>query len=258
MKRKNIVKWVISIFMILFALTAFGNSGGFLAGIVFLALAVFVNPIFTAFLEKRDITVKKTITIPATIVAFCIGCIMVPTSEKEATEVEAAQISAMEKAEFTPETSTAENIIISRNMPIEQEEPEQGQDIQDQIMLETAELESVMPEKAEQEQTIEEEVDKERAAQEKAEQEKVAQEKIVQEKAEQSSGNISKSSSGSSSQSVTVPTSEDKEGDLVWVPTKGGTKYHSKASCSNMKDPMQVTKEHAEANGYTPCKKCYK
>jgi len=44
---------------------------------------------------------------------------------------------------------------------------------------------------------------------------------------------------------------------LVWVPTNGGTKYHSSAGCSKMKDPKQVSKETAEENGYTPCKRCY-
>ncbi len=56
---------------------------------------------------------------------------------------------------------------------------------------------------------------------------------------------------------ITVPEQADTEGDLVWVPKNGGTKYHSKQSCSGMKDPIQVTKEHAEENGYTPCKRCY-
>lgn len=56
--------------------------------------------------------------------------------------------------------------------------------------------------------------------------------------------------------SVTVPDAETGE-DLVWVPVNGGTKYHSYKGCSNMEDPIQVTKETAEANGYTPCKRCY-
>lgn len=67
-------------------------------------------------------------------------------------------------------------------------------------------------------------------------------------------GNSSSSSAGGS---VTVPKKEDTQGNLVWVPTKGGKKYHSKSSCSSMDNPMQVTIEHAEANGYTPCKRCY-
>ncbi len=43
---------------------------------------------------------------------------------------------------------------------------------------------------------------------------------------------------------------------MVWIP-KSGTKYHSSASCSNMKDPTQVTKSEAEAKGYGPCSRCH-
>lgn len=60
----------------------------------------------------------------------------------------------------------------------------------------------------------------------------------------------------SSTNSVTVPQAET-QGYLVWVPVNGGTKYHTNASCSNMKDPIQVSKETAVANGYEPCKRCY-
>ena len=63
--------------------------------------------------------------------------------------------------------------------------------------------------------------------------------------------------SSSSSASVTVPKQEDTVGNLVWVPVNGGTKYHKTSGCSNMKNPMQVTVEHAKSNGYTACKKCY-
>ena len=44
---------------------------------------------------------------------------------------------------------------------------------------------------------------------------------------------------------------------LVWIPTNGGTKYHSKSSCSNMDNPQQVTLSEAQARGFTACKRCY-
>lgn len=44
--------------------------------------------------------------------------------------------------------------------------------------------------------------------------------------------------------------------DMVWIP-KTGSKYHSSSSCSNMKNPSQVTKSEAINSGYEPCKKCY-
>lgn len=62
---------------------------------------------------------------------------------------------------------------------------------------------------------------------------------------------------GNSEPSVIVPSQADTEGNLVWVPTNGGKKYHSYAGCSGMENPIQVTLEHAEANGYTPCKRCH-
>ena len=44
---------------------------------------------------------------------------------------------------------------------------------------------------------------------------------------------------------------------MVWIPTKGGKKYHTYAGCSNMKDPEYVTQSEAESRGFTPCKKCH-
>ena len=56
------------------------------------------------------------------------------------------------------------------------------------------------------------------------------------------------------------PTAEttQEETDMVWIPTKGGKKYHKKSTCRNMIDPDEVTIEEAEELGFTPCKKCYK
>ncbi len=48
----------------------------------------------------------------------------------------------------------------------------------------------------------------------------------------------------------------DTQETMVWIP-KTGSKYHSKSTCSNMKDSTQVTQSEAEALGYEPCKKCY-
>lgn len=45
-------------------------------------------------------------------------------------------------------------------------------------------------------------------------------------------------------------------GDYVWIPNSGH-KYHSKPSCSGMKNPSKVTKEEAIQMGFEPCKKCY-
>ena len=60
---------------------------------------------------------------------------------------------------------------------------------------------------------------------------------------------ISKLSENPPQDSVNNPT-------MVWIPTNGGTKYHTISNCSNMDNPSQVTKEHAERLGYAPCQRC--
>lgn len=52
-----------------------------------------------------------------------------------------------------------------------------------------------------------------------------------------------------------TPTPTQSE-TMVWIPSSG-SKFHSNPSCSNMKNPSEVTKAQAEAKGYTACKKCW-
>lgn len=57
--------------------------------------------------------------------------------------------------------------------------------------------------------------------------------------------------------SVQVPDVPQIGENMVWIPVNGGKKYHLDKTCSGMVDPMQTTKEQAEKNGFTPCKKCF-
>lgn len=57
-------------------------------------------------------------------------------------------------------------------------------------------------------------------------------------------------------ESIIAATQEPTE-QLVWIPTNGGTKYHSKSTCSSMIDPMQVTISEAIALNFDPCGRCY-
>lgn len=47
------------------------------------------------------------------------------------------------------------------------------------------------------------------------------------------------------------------QGQMVWIPTNGGTKYHRTSDCSGMINPSHVSIENAQAQGFEPCKKCY-
>lgn len=53
-----------------------------------------------------------------------------------------------------------------------------------------------------------------------------------------------------------VPDTDDKEAITVWV-SSTGKKYHSDPSCSNMKNPKEMTLKRAEYEGYSPCKNCH-
>ena len=55
-----------------------------------------------------------------------------------------------------------------------------------------------------------------------------------------------------------IDNTEISDNDMVWIPTKGGKKYHKTSDCSNMIEPQNVTKTEAENQGFTACKRCYK
>lgn len=52
-------------------------------------------------------------------------------------------------------------------------------------------------------------------------------------------------------------TTTEAQEEYVWIPQSGKGKYHSRSSCSNMKNPQQVTLSEAESRGLDPCKRCY-
>lgn len=55
----------------------------------------------------------------------------------------------------------------------------------------------------------------------------------------------------------TDPSYQESASSMVWIPTNGGTKYHSHSGCSNMKNPQEVLLSKAKQLGFTPCKRCY-
>ena len=99
-------------------------------------------------------------------------------------------------------------------------------------------------------------VSKEQTTQSVANTEKVTKEKnteAVTEKTEAAAPQVEEKQ-----QAVEEPVVSNNSGSstMVWIP-KSGKKYHRSSSCSNMKNPSQVTIEKAQSLGYTPCSKCY-
>ena len=69
------------------------------------------------------------------------------------------------------------------------------------------------------------------------------------------------SSGPSSNTTSSKPSNEQNSnsgsnGNMVWIP-KTGSKYHSYAGCSNMKNPKHVSMSDAIEMGYGRCKKCW-
>lgn len=56
-------------------------------------------------------------------------------------------------------------------------------------------------------------------------------------------------------QEAAAQTQQPQE-QMVWI-SQSGSKYHSNSSCSNMKNPTQITISEAQDRGLEPCKKCY-
>ena len=72
-----------------------------------------------------------------------------------------------------------------------------------------------------------------------------------------SAGSVQTTACTPSTAAVQTTAASKKTEEMVWIPTHGGKKYHSKSTCSNMKDPEKVTLSQAKEKGFTACKKCY-
>lgn len=83
-------------------------------------------------------------------------------------------------------------------------------------------------------------------AEEKARAEQEAAEKAAAEQA---------AAQAQAEQKAAAQTQQPQE-QMVWV-SQSGSKYHSNSSCSNMKNPTQITISEAQNQGLEPCKKCY-
>ena len=70
------------------------------------------------------------------------------------------------------------------------------------------------------------------------------------------SDNTSQAKAPAQTEPTTQPPAQPGNTETVWI-SATGKKYHRKSSCSNMKNPSQISKSDAISRGYEPCKKCY-
>ena len=100
---------------------------------------------------------------------------------------------------------------------------------------------------------------KEQEAKEKAEREKAEKEAKAKAKEEARQESYSNSNSSNSKSTDNTSNSDNKPiGAMVWR-TRTGKKYHSTNHCgrTNSANATEITLKEAEAEGLTPCSKCY-
>lgn len=97
--------------------------------------------------------------------------------------------------------------------------------------------------------------DKAAIAKAKAEAEAQAQ-KEVEEKARAEQEAAEQAAAHAQAEQEAAAQTNQPQEQMVWV-SQSGSKYHSNSSCSNMKNPTQITISEAQNQGLEPCKKCY-
>jgi len=216
----SIIRWIISILMILFAVVSFSAKGGFVSGFLFLLVAAIANPIVTGILKKNKIRFKKVVLITSSLIFFIAGVLTSPSSENNRSVADNTALKSQELAlvggqvnseienntldrqlDYYPDNNIEETQSYVNSQNDTTDEPGivfYGQSDEYKNEIERISQEQMNNEKAEQERLAQEEAEREKAEQEriaqeqaeKAEQERLAlekaeQERLAQEKAEQ-------------------------------------------------------------------------
>lgn len=140
---KNIVLWVLSVFLLLMAIELFTER--FLSGFLMLLAALFCNPFILGLIAKSGKKLKKRISIPCVILLFLASFATMPASnvtetgadpvetetklpETEAAETEVTEAEAAEAEEITEQTLAAVGRSeIETNAAEDAEEPEESE-----------------------------------------------------------------------------------------------------------------------------------
>lgn len=157
MKVKNVLLWVVSVFLLLVSLGGFLNNA--ISGILILLSAIGCNPLFLKQLEKISKKPKKRILIPVITVLFIAGIAATPTpntsssaTAEQVKEVEVTDVT--EKAETeTTEVSTTSNASADSTATTEQSTPTEQATAQADSTETTSEVQPTSQEAA-QEETI--------------------------------------------------------------------------------------------------------
>lgn len=102
---KNIVLWVLSVFLLGMALVLFIDR--FLSGFLMLLAALFCNPLALSLVAKSGKKVKKRVSIPCVIILFLAAFMTMPDSNGIDNGTASPGIEAAQNEGFTEQTPTA-------------------------------------------------------------------------------------------------------------------------------------------------------
>lgn len=105
---KNIVRWIVTVFFLFMSLGSLA-TGGFFAFLIFLLGAFIASPISKKILEKKNLVLKKRVTMLSLMGLFCFGAFAMPTKPvpEEATVVDSVEDDMLERS--MPENELEDN-----------------------------------------------------------------------------------------------------------------------------------------------------
>lgn len=105
---KNIVRWIVTVFFLFMSLGSLA-TGGFFAFLIFLLGAFIASPISKKILEKKNLVLKKRVTMLSLMGLFCFGAFAMPTTPvpEETTVVDFVEDDMLERS--MPENELEDN-----------------------------------------------------------------------------------------------------------------------------------------------------
>ncbi len=247
MKKKNGLRWLFTVFVVLCALSAF-TLGGIFSGLLFLVLAFIISPIRrTLFKNLPEIFQRKGVLVAIGFVVGFAALLSVPrvpnTDETPSTQIDTTSV-VNETDMVLPTEDRSASSSDAGVKSIEVSDTSNSSEEQEAVK------------KAEEEAAKKAEEEAAKKAEEEAAALKAAEEAATKQVAEQpDSSTIANGTE--SADALAVLQMGPTTGGPCWVPRNGGKKYHSKSSCSQMVDPIYTTVDTATACGFDACKKCH-
>ncbi|WP_248404381.1 hypothetical protein [Butyrivibrio fibrisolvens] len=288
----KILRWIMAAVMWFMALGSLINGGlGIIGAILFVIVGILISPLSSKYIFPKLPNLKKSHKITGVAVIWLAANVFLglsPAATKtnnadkamstaavseasvESVDRSMADVSTVEASEediVVAEASTDASIETSSNSSIEEKSVESADKNKKSTASSTVttakstKTTSVAStgsttESATTETKANSDAEK-TVAEQKAAEEAAAQQAAEEAAAAQQPDSSTVANGTESANALEVLQMGPTTGDVCWVPRNGGTKYHTKSTCSGMDDPICTTVDTAEACGFEPCKHCH-